>query len=197
MVEEIDETLGRIAAACRFSSPTVRAQYQASTPHDANTLLAKIYTRLGSRDAKWFTRLVLKNYQPVALNANVVFRCYHPLLPQMMKIRDDLSISTAFVRHIDATSNQPSAIASILKPRLGTKVGRQPWFKGRSIKNCMNMLRGREFVCEQKLDGEYCQIHIDLRKPHNSIQIFSKSGKDSTADRIGLHRLVKIPTTQT
>ncbi|KAH8800733.1 hypothetical protein F5884DRAFT_808642, partial [Xylogone sp. PMI_703] len=39
---------------------------------------------------------------------------------------------------------------------------------------------------ERKYDGEYCQIHIDLNKA-NHIQIFSKSGKDSTSDRRGLH----------
>ncbi|KAI1284803.1 hypothetical protein F5Y07DRAFT_347744 [Xylaria sp. FL0933] len=190
-VEEINETLGRIAAACRFSSPAVRALHQPSGVRDPNALLGGIYTRLGSRDAKWFTRLVLKNYRPVELDANVVFRCYHPLLPQMMKIRDDLSIATAYVRHLDEKPNDPATVASILKPRLGTKVGRQPWLKGRSIKNCMNMAQGREVACEQKIDGEYCQIHIDLRKPRDYIQIFSKNGKDSTADRIGLHKAIR------
>jgi DNA ligase-4 len=171
----------------------VRALHPTSNARDANTLLASIYTKLGSRDAKWFTRLVLKNYQAVSLSAHIIFHNYHPHLPQMMQIRDDLSIAAAFVRHNNEASNEPSAIASILKPRLGTKVGRQPWFKGRSIKNCMDMIQGREVVCEQKLDGEYCQIHIDLRKPHNRIQIFSKSGKDSTADRVRLHKSVMIP----
>ncbi|KAJ3564494.1 hypothetical protein NPX13_g7823 [Xylaria arbuscula] len=185
-VEEIDEALGRVAATCRFSSPAVRALRQVSD--DPNALLTDLYWGLSSRDAKWFTRLVLKNYRPVELNEYTVFRSYHPLLPQMIKIRDDLATATAYVRHIDETRNAPETIASILKPRLGTKVGRQPWFKGRSIKNCMDMMQGREVICEQKLDGEYCQIHIDLRKHRNCIQIFSKSGKDSTADRIGLHR---------
>ncbi|KAI0525474.1 hypothetical protein F5B22DRAFT_343135 [Xylaria bambusicola] len=189
-VEEIDETLGRVAAACRFSSPAVRALHQASNLRDLNALLADIYTRLGSRDAKWFTRLVLKNYRPVELNEHVVFRSYHPLLPQMMKIRDDLAAATAYVRHIDETRDAPETIASILKPRLGTKVGRQPWLKGRSIKHCMDMAQGREVLCEQKIDGEYCQIHIDLQKPRDCIRIFSKSGKDSTADRIGLHKSI-------
>ncbi|KAI3336148.1 hypothetical protein F4824DRAFT_462370 [Ustulina deusta] len=190
-VEEIDETLGRVAAACRFSSPAVRALHQASSVRDTNALLASIYTRLGSRDAKWFTRLVLKNYRPVELDAHLVFRSYHPLLPQMMKIRDDLSIATAYVRHIDEKPDAPGTIANLLKPRLGTKVGRQPWLKGRSIKNCMDMAQGREVVCEQKIDGEYCQIHIDLRKPRDCIQIFSKSGKDSTADRTRLHKAIR------
>ncbi|KAI0490544.1 hypothetical protein F4859DRAFT_11817 [Xylaria cf. heliscus] len=190
-VEEIDEALGCIAAGCRFSSPAVRALHRTTNACDPNTLLAGIYTRLGSRDAKWFTRLVLKNYQPVVLNAYTVFRNYHPLLPQMMKIRDDLSVATAYVRHIDEKLDDPSTIASHLKPRLGTKVGRQPWFKGRSMKNCMDMAQGRDVICEEKIDGEYCQIHIDLRKPRNCIQIFSKSGRDSTSDRVGLHKAIR------
>ncbi|KAI1305707.1 hypothetical protein F5Y03DRAFT_355622 [Xylaria venustula] len=190
-VEEIDETLGCIAATCRFSSPAVRALHKTSNVRDPNMLLGSIYTSLGSRDAKWFTRLVLKNYRPVELNEHTVFRNYHPLLPQMMKIRDDLSVATAYVRHIDEKSNAPDTIASLLKPRLGTKVGRQPWFKGRSMKNCMDMVQGREVACEQKMDGEYCQIHIDLRNSRECIQIFSKSGKDSTADRIRLHKTIR------
>jgi DNA ligase-4 len=40
---------------------------------------------------------------------------------------------------------------------------------------------------ERKYDGEYCQIHIDLNKDRHCIKIFSKSGKNSTIDRIGLH----------
>lgn len=164
--------------------------YQTPSVRDSNTLLARIYTHLGSRDAKWFTRLVLKNYQPVALKAHSVFRNYHPVLPQMMKIKDDLPVAIAYLRQMDAKSGTPNTIAGLLKPSLGTKVGRQPWFFGRSIKNCMDMARGRDIICEQKIDGEYCQIHIDLRKPRDCIQIFSKSGKDSTADRIRLHKLV-------
>ncbi|KAI0205114.1 hypothetical protein F4808DRAFT_273433 [Astrocystis sublimbata] len=190
-VEEIDEVLGRIAATCRFSSPAVRAIHRDSGTCDPNELLAGVYTQLSSRDAKWFTRLVLKNYQPVVLKPYTVFRNYHPLLPQMMKIRDDLSVAIAYVRHIDEKVQSPSKIARHLKPRIGTKVGRLPWFKGRSMKNCMDMSRGRDVICEQKMDGEYCQIHIDLSKPSACIQIFSKSGKDSTADRAGLHRAIR------
>ncbi|KAI1818170.1 hypothetical protein GGS20DRAFT_530065 [Poronia punctata] len=190
-VEEIDEAFSRIAACCRFSSPAVRALRSKTEVTDPNGLLGSIYRRLGSRDAKWFTRLVLKNYQPITLNANVIFRQYHPLLPQMMNIRDDLAVSTALVRHIDKDSHDPATLASILKPRLGTKVGRQPWYKGRSIRHCLDMINSREFACEQKLDGEYCQIHIDLRKNQNRIQIFSKSGKDSTTDRVNVHKAIR------
>lgn len=72
------------------------------------------------------------------------------------------------------------------KPQLGIKIGRQPWIKGRSIKHCLDMGHGRMSV-EEKIDGEYCQIHIDPNKGDRCIQIFSKSGKDSTEDRVALH----------
>lgn len=73
-----------------------------------------------------------------------------------------------------------------MKPKLGVKVGRQQWLKGRSIKHCLDMGHGRMSV-EQKMDGEYCQIHIDASKGKHGVQIISKSGKDSTEDRQALH----------
>ncbi|KAI0381877.1 hypothetical protein F5Y04DRAFT_61578 [Hypomontagnella monticulosa] len=190
-VEEIDDALGSIAAACRFSSPLVRASCKTQDAKGQDRFLTDFYRQLSPRDAKWFTRLVLKNYQPVIINEWHVFRCYHPLLPQAMKARDDLTVATAFLHKVRQSPYDQRAIASILKPSIGTKVGRQMWFKGRSVKHCLDMGRSRAMSCEQKLDGEYCQIHIDLRKPHSPIQIFSKSGKDSTEDRVGLHAPIR------
>ena len=53
------------------------------------------------------------------------------------------------------------------------------------------MLGGRRWVLERKYDVEYCEIHIDLShsfNPLDSITIFSKSGKNSTNDRRGIHQ---------
>ncbi|ORY71209.1 uncharacterized protein BCR38DRAFT_381585 [Pseudomassariella vexata] len=190
-VEEIDKILGSIAAACRFSSPKVRATNQAVSSKHADHGLGSIYCRLTARDAKWFTRLILKNYQPIVLVERVVLRNYHVLLPQMMKVRDDLEVAIALLRRGSQVSDETNALAGMLKPVLGTKVGRQPWFKSRSIKHCFDMVGQRNVSCEQKIDGEYCQIHIDLRKHANPVQIFSKSGKDSTQDRQGLHSAIR------
>ena len=71
---------------------------------------------------------------------------------------------------------------SAVKPKLSVKVGRQQWHKARSIKHCLQMCKGLMSV-EAKVDGEYCQIHVDVSKGRRGIQIFSKSGKDSTEDR--------------
>ncbi|KAF5724053.1 DNA ligase 4 [Fusarium mundagurra] len=80
-------------------------------------------------------------------------------------------------------------IMGTVKPQLGVKIGRQPWVKGRSIKHCLDMGHGRMSV-EEKIDGEYCQIHVDPSKGDKCIQIFSKSGKDSTEDRAALHGII-------
>ena len=64
-------------------------------------------------------------------------------------------------------------------------MGRQFWLKARSIKHCFDLGHGRMSI-QDKIDGEYCQIHVDVTKRSRSIQIFSKSGKDSTEDRSAL-----------
>ncbi|KAK8058730.1 hypothetical protein PG994_009178 [Apiospora phragmitis] len=190
-VEDLEEVLTRVAAGCRFSSPAIRASYTSRNPQSDNQILGQFFTRLSPRDAKWFARLISKNYQPIVLEERVVLRSYHALLPRMLKVRDDLQIATDYLQHVGSSPSDPKVIASLMKPALGTKVGRPPWLKARSIQNCLDMMGQRQVSCEQKIDGEYCQIHIDLSKPHDSIQIFSKSGKDSTQDRRRLHPAIR------
>ncbi|EAQ90537.1 hypothetical protein CHGG_02472 [Chaetomium globosum CBS 148.51] len=186
-VEEIDGLLHSIAAACRFSSPSVRSSAE-NGPADQELSLGELYRRLSARDAKWLTRLLLKNYEPVVLDQRVVCAGYHPLLPTILKVQDDLAVAGRILDtlKLDRTVTGKSELAEYLKPTLGVKIGRQMWMKGRSIKHCLSMVQGR-VSCEEKMDGEYCQIHIDLSKGRDCIQIFSKSGKDSTRDRMALH----------
>jgi len=187
-VDEIDELLHSLAAGCRFSSPAVRSSASFTRPADQELALGDLYRRSSARDAKWLTRLILKNYEPVVLDLRVVCAGYHTLLPAILKVQDDLAVAGGILDTLrrNQTVTGKVDLADYLKPTLGVKVGRQPWFKGRSIKHSLSMLRGR-ISCEEKLDGEYCQIHIDLSKGRDCIQIFSKSGKDSTKDRMALH----------
>lgn len=53
------------------------------------------------------------------------------------------------------------------------------------------MAAGRRMSMERKYDGEYCQIHIDISKKNDGwLKIFSKSGRDSTYDRMRVHEYV-------
>lgn len=78
-----------------------------------------------------------------------------------------------------------------LKPQIGVMITRTAHDKARSIKHCCQLARGRHISVERKYDGEYCQVHIDLNKGRNCIKILSKSGRDSTEDRKGLHDVLR------
>lgn len=189
-VSEVDSLLNAVASAVAFSSPAVRAAGATLSASHRNGL-ESLYTRLSPLEAKWLTRLVLKDYRPIELDEAVVLRAYHPVLPCIIKVLDHFCPALAV---LDRASQEGAglgcdrrAILRHLRPVLGTKVGRPLWRKGRSIKHCLDMSRGRMSV-EKKVDGEYCQVHVDLSKGRQCIQIFSKSGKDSTEDRSRLHR---------
>jgi DNA ligase 4 len=181
-VEEIDATLHHIASGCKFSSNEVRA----ARDNDGQiTSLGDFYNRLTARDAKWFTRLVLKDFSPVVVPETIVIKAYDERLPEALAVREDFATAISLLRDGSLTSRPENLI------KLGCKVARQPWHKAHSIKHCMGMIGRRQVSCEQKIDGEYCQIHIDLSKPRNQqIKIYSKSGKESTKDREKLHPYV-------
>lgn len=191
-MEEIDEVLHGIASKIKWSSPSIRAS-QTTLNQRGRGDLESIYRRLGPREAKWFTRLILKDYQPLIFDSHLVQRLCDPILPSVLKIKDDFSAAIATAQVVrgrllpnSGRKTPRESIIQSIKPQLGIKVGRQPWLKARSIKHCLDMGHGRMRV-EHKIDGEYCQVHIDLSKGKDCIQIFSKSGKDSTEDREALH----------
>lgn len=196
-VEEIDAILHALASKNSFSALSVRSSEIPSTDpstskHDGP--LETLFRGLTAREAKWATRLILKCFLPVVVPEWLVYaRCHH-LLPTIMRIHDDLTVATRLLEQersrVTFGEIQAEDLPRLLKPQVGVKVGRQTWLKGRSIKHCLEMGRGFMSV-EQKLDGEYCQIHIDLSKGSNSIQIFSKSGKDSTQDKKRLHGAIE------
>lgn len=195
-VEEIDAILHALASKNSFSAPSVRSSGIPSTDpsNSKHDELLALFLRLTAREAKWATRLVLKCFLPVVVPEWLVYARCHRLLPTIMRIHDDFTIATRLLEQersrVTFGEIQAEDLPRLLKPQIGVKVGRQTWLKGRSIKHCLEMGRGFMSV-EQKLDGEYCQIHIDLSKGSNRIQIFSKSGKDSTQDKKRLHGAIE------
>jgi len=203
-VEQVDSALAQIAAKCRFSSSAVRSRSKESDwiASDVDGILTPLLHRMSSRDMKWFTRLLLKNYAPVILPERLVLRSLHFLLPELLKFQDSFDAVVPLIRgpviggfptqlKKQDQSFYRAGAAKVLVPRVGIKVGRVPYLKARSIKHCVQMAGRRRMSLERKYDGEYCQIHIDLGKGKNWVQIFSKSGKDSTLDREGVHETLK------
>ncbi|KAG8163318.1 hypothetical protein KVR01_006615 [Diaporthe batatas] len=195
-VEEIDALLHALAAKNSFSAPSVRASAKPPTdvPGSKDGALETLLRRLTAREMKWATRLILKSFLPVIVPEWPVYARCHRLLPTIMKIHDDFTVATRLLEQersrVTFGDVEVEDLPRFLKPQIGAKVGRQTWLKGRSIKHCLEMGKGFMSV-EEKMDGEYCQIHVDLSKGSNCIQIFSKSGKDSTQDKKKLHSAIK------
>ncbi|OJK00137.1 hypothetical protein ASPACDRAFT_10914, partial [Aspergillus aculeatus ATCC 16872] len=198
-VEEVDSALNSIAARCRFSGPRVRKQH---TAVDVEQALGSLFKRLRSRDAKWLTRMILKGYYPVVFPLPLTLRSFHFLLQPLLLFQDTFEGALSMLRsdpishfppHPDPGLARDLAYLALqhLNPRVGVKIGRPEYHKARSIKHCCRMVNRRRMSIERKYDGEYCQVHIDLTLGPSSIQIFSKSGKDSTVDRVGIHQVIK------
>lgn len=190
----VDQALAKIASRCSFSGSDVRSFPIDSDPRTSE-ILSGIYRRLQSREAKWFTRMLLKDYCDVNLDlhSNFVYRCIDPLLPLSLRMHDNFQVAITKVRDISAQhGGDPGKVdetsrcenANRLKPQLGTKISGPVWAKAKGgITHATSMINGRSMSVERKHDGEYCQVHVDTSKRDDCIQLFSKSGKDSTEDR--------------
>ena len=78
-----------------------------------------------------------------------------------------------------------------ITPEIGVKVGRAEFMKAKSCQHVVDHAKGRQMYMQRKYDGEYCQIHINLSRGYKCITIYSKSGRDSTDDRVFIHRYVQ------
>ena len=201
-LEQIDSLLNEIAARSRFSGPEIRSRRSGHAPMNMDDKLASIYFRLTPSESKWFTRMLLKDYSPVTIPEGVVLRGFHHLLPSIMKVHDSFEAALALLRGpamarfsampspADART-QKSLAAQLILPTCGVKIGRPVFLKAWSVKHTVELAHRRKMSLERKYDGEYCQIHIDVGNLGHEIQIFSKSGKDSTMDRRGVHGAIK------
>ncbi|KAL4944648.1 hypothetical protein BDV06DRAFT_220053 [Aspergillus oleicola] len=198
-VEEIDFALTQIASRVRFSGPTIRRQRSAI---DVEQTLSPLYRRLSSRDAKWLTRMILKTHFSNTVPENLAMTSFHFLLPHLLLFQNSFEAAVALLCSEPITHFPPRPepvyakdLGKIalhhMKPKIGIKIGRPDYYKARSTKHFCNMVEQRRMSVEKKYDGEYCQIHVDLSNRFNPIQIFSKSGKDSTAERAGVHSAIK------
>ncbi|KAK2748539.1 hypothetical protein FQN57_000673 [Myotisia sp. PD_48] len=198
-VEEIDAALTQVAARCRFSAQNIRSQYSAA---HVDKTLAPVFRRLSSRDAKWFTRILLRDLRPIAISEQWVLLNFHFLLPVIFLTQNSLQAALE-VTNIGVIKRLPPRpapgyaqiltehAAPYLTPKINVKIGRPPFFKARSLKHCCRMAGERVMSLERKYDGEYCQIHVDLSRGWDCVRIFSKSGKDSTMDKRGIHQAIK------
>ncbi|KAL3422866.1 DNA ligase 4-like protein 1 [Phlyctema vagabunda] len=93
-VEEIDQVLLLIASRNQKSSPAVRDLAKSSAGVDAFDTLSNIYCRLQAREAKWLTRLILKNYDPIKFPDSLDYSLARSFLPKILSARIEVQGST-------------------------------------------------------------------------------------------------------
>nr|OQO04084.1 hypothetical protein B0A51_18530 [Rachicladosporium sp. CCFEE 5018] len=199
ILEEVDDLLVTLAGGCKFSDPSV-PQLPAGSSEARDELLARLILRLEPIHAKWLVRLILKDLSPVKVDEGLVLRSFHFLLLDLLRFQQNFTSAISLLRgplveypeRPDPRSQRllRQQATSLIRPCVGVKVGRPNFHKARSMQHCINLLGQQQWVLERKYDGEYCEIHIDMSlflDPTRCIKIFSKSGKDSTADRKGIH----------
>ena len=88
-LEEIDETLDRIAATSPFSSIDLREMVAAkyAKPIRTHDALSVIFRRLNSSEAKWMVRMLLKSYSPVQVPEILAMRQFHFLLSDLLSFQ--------------------------------------------------------------------------------------------------------------
>lgn len=181
-LEEIDQALLRLGANSQA----------ADEPSDE--VLKPILRNLTPEQAKWLVRMILKSYKPIQIPEATILKRFHFLLPELLTVQNSFDAAVAILGHdnIKILPYNPvgkscdvylALCAEHIRPKLGVMITRTKYEKARSIKHCYNMARQRLMSVERKYDGEYCQVHIDRSKGKDCIQIFSKSGRDSTYDR--------------
>ncbi|KAH7115401.1 ATP dependent DNA ligase domain protein [Dactylonectria estremocensis] len=203
-LEELDDVLDQIAASSSFSSASLRERV--TTKHGrsirADDLLSKVFRVLQSSETKWMIRIISKNYSPARVPETLVMSKFHFLLPDLLHFQNSIPAAVGLlgsptIRHmpiqpaVDTCDELKEVASRELEPQAGIMTARATYEKARSIRHCCQLAGLRRMSVERKYDGEYCQIHIDLNKSGAGIKIFSKSGRDSTSDRMGIHRALR------
>jgi len=181
-ITELDHTLDQVAAWCDFSDVELRKRYPRLDRASLSSQLTLMFQRMSSLEVKWDMRLLLKDLKPAIVPQELMVKLVHPSLPSVLSVLDSFPEALSHLQERDSTC---SGQARPMVPQAGTRVSLPLFKKARSIKHGHSLMRGQEVSVERKYDGEYCQVHLwqdsNSRKP--VMQLFSKSGRDSTRDR--------------
>jgi DNA ligase 4 len=203
-LKELDELLDRIAATSQSSSIDLRRRVREKYPEPIrmDEALAVIFARLSSSEMEWMVRILLRDYSHSRVPETLAIRQFHFLLPDILAFQNSLEAAVKIL-DIEIIRCMPFRVASDeelvlrefanseLNPQVGVMIARPGHQKARDIKHGCRLAGPGRVSVERKYDGEYCQIHVDLDHATRPIKIYSKSGKDSTIDRIKLHRAVR------
>ncbi|KAI0761805.1 hypothetical protein BD413DRAFT_646329 [Trametes elegans] len=211
-IAQVNALLAELAAMCAFSATTARPP--PASRRSREVILAELYTSLNPTECAVVTQIILKDLRPLLYPVPASATHYTSALLQY-KSNAVAMLSKEAAMHAWDPSGRFRVIFStranledaanayeefesgegLPRATVGAQiqVGSIPkCVKGQGPAQSLKVLGGANKVwVETKYDGERAQIHVwldDDGAPR--IRIFSKSGRDSTMDRAGIHHVV-------
>nr|GAT42989.1 predicted protein [Mycena chlorophos] len=201
---EVDLLLDELAAGSGFTDESVRKKLPGSR-RPKTIIMRSLYRDLTPRSAAWLTQILLKDLRPMlyplpathytaALISSTSFSFVELTKEDSMRAWDPtgrlLHNYRSRSRLDDAVSAFEAGEAIFFTPSIGQPVPIPKALKGRGCQQALEPLCKSKCVwAERKMDGERVQAHVELNDGPR-IKIFSKSLRDSTLDRNGIHDLI-------
>ncbi|KAF9447719.1 hypothetical protein P691DRAFT_730976 [Macrolepiota fuliginosa MF-IS2] len=208
---EIDELLDELAATSQYTHISIRNKY----PHDFGCrskleILKALFRQLPPTEATFMTQMILKDLRPVLypfpeVNCSVALLDFNSNAVRMLTKEHALGAwdPTGYalkLHRVKASLDEvimafdlPNHMKPALKPTIGCMIQLPKSVKGTSCRHALSHFQGSVRVwAETKYDGERAQIHVEIREDGSpNITIFSKSKRDSTRDRHGVHDIIR------
>ncbi|KAI9062683.1 hypothetical protein FKP32DRAFT_1652628 [Trametes sanguinea] len=209
-LQAVDALLSELAATCAFSADAVRKPKEGFR-RSREAIMSDIYSSLTPFECSVVTQIILKDLRPLLYPIPKSASHYTSALLQY-KSNAVTALSKEAAMHAWDPSGRFSVIfktranladaadafegfvngEGLPQPTVGMPIQIPKCAKGQGTAHTLKALEGAEKIwVETKYDGERAQIHVWLDEdsvPH--IRIFSKSGRDSTLDRAGIHTVI-------
>ncbi|RDB20889.1 DNA ligase [Hypsizygus marmoreus] len=208
-IEQVDTLLDELASLSGYSHVSVRKKYPHGTRRRRLSILKDLFCTLSPIDASFLTQIILKDLQPILyplqeMHYTASLIDFNSASVKMLTIYHAMELwdPSGWMRNaylvkstIAEVANEfelPPAERSRNVPRIGTPVTMPKSEKGRDPRHALGFFhRSQKVWAETKYDGERAQIHVEVSANNAAkITIFSKSKRDSTLDRKGIHDVI-------
>ncbi|CAH0554954.1 unnamed protein product [Brassicogethes aeneus] len=141
---------------------------QRDSDSEADEILLKLFKKCTPEDAKWIIKIILRDMK-FGMDADRLLKCYHPdganlytINNNLRKVCEMLFDPTVKLNEIEVNVFEP------FRPMLSKRVDKKTFKK--------DFENGKEFVLENKFDGERFQLHME----NNRFMYFSRNAFNFT-----------------
>ncbi|KXN89405.1 DNA ligase 4 [Leucoagaricus sp. SymC.cos] len=207
-IAHVNDLLDELAATSEYSHDSICNKYSIPRRQKID-IIRELFRPLPPLEAAFMTHIILKDLQPILyplpeaicsvslldyntksvkmLSKEHAIQLWDPsrYMQNLLRVKSSLDeTATAF--------ELPNYLRPLARPKIGSMIPLPKSVKGTGCRKALFHFQQSAMIwAETKYDGERAQIHVDiLHDGSPKITIFSKSKRDSTDDRFGVHGIV-------